>query len=65
MKFSVALCAILATSLAPAQFIKDYRLEADKFYDRGDWQNAAINYQKYLTDKNGLRKETMNLIPTV
>lgn len=63
MKFSVALCAILITSLAQAQFIKDYRIEADKFYEKGDWQNAAINYEKYLTDKNGLRKENNEFNP--
>ena len=59
MKVFIFSCFLLATIFAQAQFIKDYRREADKFYDKGDWQNAALNYQKFLTNKKGLGKDPL------
>ena len=63
MKVSTLACFLLTSLFAQAQYIKDYRREADKFYERGDWQNAAINYEKYLTDKKGLSKDNMDYNP--
>ena len=36
-----------------AQYIKDYKREADKFYAKEDWQSAAVYYEKFLNDPKG------------
>ena len=51
IKISIFACLLIATHFAQAQYIKDYRREADKYYEKGDWQTAAVYYEKYLTDK--------------
>jgi outer membrane protein OmpA-like peptidoglycan-associated protein len=56
-KYSLLICLLFATMIAQAQYIKDYRREADKFYEAKDWQNAALNYEKFLTSKKGLGRD--------
>ncbi len=63
MKVSILTCLVLSTFFAKAQYIKDYRREGDRFYEAADWQNAAINYEKYLTSKKGLGKENLDYNP--
>jgi tetratricopeptide (TPR) repeat protein len=57
MKFSILTCLLFSTIIAQAQYIKDYRREADRFYEAKDWQNAALNYEKFLTSKKGLGRD--------
>ncbi len=52
-KISIFALVLFASVFAQAQYVKDYRREADKYYEKGDWQSAAIYYEKYLTDKKG------------
>lgn len=63
MKVSILTCLLISGFYANSQYIKDYRREADRFYEKGDWQTAAINYEKYLTDKKGLGKESLDYSP--
>lgn len=54
----------LTTSISlQAQYIKDYKREADKFYAKGDWQSAAIYYERFLTDKKGPGKVNVDYNP--
>jgi len=62
-KISIFAIVLFVTQFAQAQYIKDYRREADKYYDKGDWQTAAIYYEKYLTDKKGLGKNNDDFNP--
>jgi OmpA-OmpF porin, OOP family len=62
-KISIFACLLFATQFAQAQFIKDYRKEADQYYEKGSWQSAAICYEKYLTDKKGLRTNSDDYNP--
>ena len=63
IKISIFACLLIATHFAQAQYIKDYRREADKYYEKGDWHTAAICYEKYLTDKKGLGKDSDDYNP--
>ena len=63
MKVSILTCFLISAFFAKAQYIKDYRQEADKFYEQKNWQSAAINYEKYLTDKKGLGIENNDYNP--
>jgi outer membrane protein OmpA-like peptidoglycan-associated protein/tetratricopeptide (TPR) repeat protein len=46
---------MFTTFAANAQFIKDYRRNADNYYNNGDYKSAAQFYEKYLSDKKGPR----------
>lgn len=64
--FKISLLTVataFALTSAQAQYIKDYRREADKYYDNKDWQNAALNYEKYLTATKGLGKDKNEYSP--
>lgn len=34
-----------------AQYVADYKRNADKYYAKGDWYSAAIYYEKYMEQK--------------
>lgn len=55
IKISVLAVVALASQFASAQYVKDYRREADRYYEKGDWSSAALYYEKYLSDKKGPR----------
>ncbi len=55
IKVSILSYTLLLCFNSNAQFIKDYRRNADNFYNKGDYKSAAIFYEKYLTDKKGPR----------
>jgi OmpA-OmpF porin, OOP family len=52
-KISVLIALAIAGNMAFAQYVKDYRIEADKYYNKGDWQSAASLYEKFLSVKKG------------
>lgn len=54
-KISLLVAVAFASNISFSQYIKDYRLEADKYYNKGDWQTAASLYEKFLTEKKGPR----------
>jgi outer membrane protein OmpA-like peptidoglycan-associated protein len=51
-----ALIAIIAififSSTLMAQYVADYKRNADKYYAKGDWYTAAVYYEKYLEQKS-------------
>jgi len=55
IKVSISTVLILASFIAQAQFVQDYRRNADNFFNKGDYKSAAQYYEKYLTDKKGPR----------
>lgn len=50
---------ILLQQVATAQFVPDYKRNADRFYAQGDYYSAAIYYEKYLNSKKA--KDTTTL----
>ena len=42
---------ILLQQIATAQFVPDFKRNADRFYAQGDFYSAAIYYEKYLNSK--------------
>ena len=46
--FFVAIFAAFSCSVTMAQYVADYKRNADKYYAKGDWYSAATYYEKYL-----------------
>jgi outer membrane protein OmpA-like peptidoglycan-associated protein len=46
--FVVAIFAAFSCSITMAQYVADYKRNADKYYAKGDWYSAATYYEKYL-----------------
>ncbi len=63
MKSILLFIFLSAITSANAQYIKDYKREADKFYAKGDWQSAAIYYERFLSDKKGPGKVNIDYNP--
>ena len=63
MKSILLLIFLSSITTVNAQYIKDYKREADKFYAAGDWQSAAIYYERFLTDKKGPGKINIDYNP--
>ena len=63
MKSILLLIFLSTTASVQAQYIKDYKREADKFYAKGDWQSAAIYYERFLNDKKGPGKINVDYNP--
>ncbi len=62
-KLSILTLTFFSMAIVNAQFVKDYRREADKYYEKGEWQSAATYYEKFLNDKKGPRKENLDYNP--
>lgn len=45
--FAIVLFA-MSSSISLAQYVADYKRNADKYYAKGDWYSAATYYEKYL-----------------
>ncbi|MFY8127176.1 MAG: OmpA family protein [Chitinophagaceae bacterium] len=50
---------LLMQQTASAQFVTDFKRNADRFYAQGDYYSAAIYYEKYLNNKKS--KDTTTL----
>ncbi len=46
---SASICCFIFTT-TPAQYVKDYKKNADNFYKKGDYYSAALYYEKFLND---------------
>jgi OmpA-OmpF porin, OOP family len=53
ISFSLTILFFAVSNIANAQFVKDYKRNADNFYKDGDYKSAAQYYEKYLKDKKG------------
>ena len=45
--FAIVLFA-MSSSISLAQYVADYKRNADKYHAKGDWYSAATYYEKYL-----------------
>lgn len=50
---------ILIQQIATAQFVPDFKRNADRFYAQGDFYSAAIYYEKYLNNRKS--KDTITI----
>lgn len=51
-KLSIILLIVcISSSSIVAQYVADYKRNADKYYAKGDWYSAAIYYEKYMEQK--------------
>ena len=49
--FLATFAMLLCCSSLMAQYVADYKRNADKFYAKGEWYSAAQYYEKYLEQK--------------
>lgn len=51
-KLSIILLIVCSSSsFIMAQYVTDYKRNADKYYAKGDWYSAAVYYEKYMEQK--------------
>jgi hypothetical protein len=51
-KSIIAIVVLLfCSSSLMAQYVADYKRNADKYYAKGDWYSAAVYYEKYVEQK--------------
>jgi outer membrane protein OmpA-like peptidoglycan-associated protein/Tol biopolymer transport system component len=53
LKYIIVTAGLAAhVTMAQAQYVKNYKRAADRFYDKSDYNSAALYYEKYLAEKD-------------